>query len=102
MTLCGFLPWSFQDQARAHAPASRSNSMPTSPPVDMILSVQKEKAEAPPKDPDICHFQTAPCACAQSSIRKRRCCTQISVNEYRSEEHTSELQSIMRILYAVL
>src|SRR3546814_2456745 len=37
-----------------------------------------------------------------SSLRKSRCCTEPPTRvRWRSEEHTSELQSLMRISYAV-
>src|SRR3546814_4522468 len=38
---------------------------------------------------------------SQSAIGKRRASNELSTNANRSEEHTSELQSLMRISYAV-
>src|SRR3546814_12126352 len=62
------LPWSLYDHARLQAAFSRSSSIPPSPPVDMILSVQNEYTEASPNDPTGRPLYVAPCACAQSSL----------------------------------
>ena len=62
------LPWSLYDQARSQASRSRSTSIPPSPPVDMILSVQNDQAAASPNDPTGRPSMVAPCAWAQSSM----------------------------------
>src|SRR3546814_7046108 len=41
------------------------------------------------------------CARAEVALQQRHYLTQIGAADHRSEEHTSELQSLMRISYAV-
>src|SRR3546814_7873631 len=50
------------------------------------------------------HCARAPSACQRPACRNRRavlCATHVQIPGARSEEHTSELQSLMRISYAV-
>src|SRR3546814_3353454 len=53
----------------------------------------------------LCHRDTAPVAANRVAVRAENngvhCCMNDSSEAARSEEHTSELQSLMRISYAV-